>query len=439
MIQLREYAKVTCDPTQQSSIDLGVVTQATFDWLLELQSTWRDEIPLLHVKGKQWLKFDSYVGYLESPAGESIEILPKTQYELAGKGELASLRHLLRKMLMTAMGLKPREVGVAHLKGFNEPLHEWIIGMFLSELASLVKRGIRSDYHNIEEENRFIRGQLDMARQVRQRPGRATWFHIKHDIYSPETVENRLLSTAVGYVRNWTNHPDNWRLANELSLVMDDIQSYTEPVKYLSKWRSGKLMHSYEMIKPWCQLVIQHLNPKFQKGRQNGISLLFPMERLFESFVTNCLRKNIPSTSNLKPQASSAYLVEHRTLDDDGAKEWFQLKPDLLLKTPSSNFVLDMKWKLIDSDAANANDKYKISQPDMYQLFAYGHKYLDGKGHMMLIYPRHLDFSFPLPQFSFSNELHLWAVPFDCHKEELIGGEWESVIPELAFKINGGE
>ena len=50
---------------------------------------------------------------------------------------------------------------------------------------------------------------------------------------------------------------------------------------------------------------------------------------------------------------------------------------------------------------------------------------MNGEGHMLLIYPVNPRFKEPLPIFNFSNDLHLWVVPFDLYSEEIIGGAWQ--------------
>jgi len=102
-----------------------------------------------------------------------------------------------------------------------------------------------------------------------------------------------------------------------------------------------------------------------------------------------------------------------------------------LLTNPFGSSVLDCKWKLVDGNLATAKDKYRISQPDLYQLFAYGQKYMTGKGHMMLIYPQHRFFKKPLPRFSFDEHLYLWPVPFDCDNGQLVEGEWQQAFPMI--------
>ncbi len=422
MIQIREYARLTCDQGQTLSVDVGLVSRNTLDWLMELNATWKGENEPFHVWGKDSLRLGSYVGYLESPSGEAIEILPKTSHELFDTNAQDAGRNLLHRMLLSAMGLKPREAGAANLRRYKQPLHEWVISQFLTKLADLIRRGLRSDYHNIEEESRYIRGSIDMVNQLRQRPDRATWFHIRHDVFSPEIMENRLLATALAYVRRIVKSPDNWRLANELSLIMADIPALPQPESQLQKWRSNKLMASYDAVRPWCQLIIERLNPQFQNGRHQGIALLFPMEMLFEAYVANCLKRLWGK--QLTTQASSAYLVQHAPFPEIKSKPWFQLKPDLLLRSDYSTHVMDTKWKLLDGRAVSTKQKYGISQTDMYQLFAYGQKYMDGKGNLALIYPKHSNFSQPLPRFSYSDDLHLWVIPFDLEQEYLVEGEW---------------
>tara|TARA_Y100000758_G_scaffold47633_1_gene30567 strand:- start:288 stop:662 length:375 start_codon:yes stop_codon:yes gene_type:complete len=96
----------------------------------------------------------------------------------------------------------------------------------------------------------------------------------------------------------------------------------------------------------------------------------------------------------------------------------FRLQPDLLVEKGAQAWVLDTKWKTLDGgDRAN---KYGLSQGDFYQLFAYGNKYLGGKGELALIYPRTRRFDRPLQPFDFSPELRLWALPFDLDADTLL-------------------
>ncbi len=424
MIQVREYALLTCDSSQSASMDLGIVSEATFSWLEQLQQTWSGNSQILSREGKRFLRLGSYVGYLQSPNSESIEILPKTTFEAST--EVAPLRQLLRRMLSASLGITPREANQAALQRSDQPLHEWIISEFLRHLADLVRKGLRFDYHLIEDEHSaFIRGQLNVTAQMRMPPGRGTHFHVRYAEFSPQRIENRLLRTALDWALKMTRQGQSWRQANSLSHQLDGIEPICgSATQSLRQWSDGKYLLGYRAIRPWCQLILEQMNPDFQHGAHQGISLLFPMERLYEGWVGCGLAGTLHHDYQLTEQTKSQFLLEHAPVGENSSQRWFMLKPDFLI-TGGQTAVLDAKWKLLDSRAADSLRKYEISQTDLYQMFAYGQKYLHGKGNMMLIYPRHQYFATSLPVFRFDEDLSLWCVPFDLESGELVKGEWQ--------------
>ena len=148
------------------------------------------------------------------------------------------------------------------------------------------------------------------------------------------------------------------------------------------------------------------------------------MEILFEKYVANCSRRDIKAPWQLTAQASSKYMVNDR----GDLKSRFQLNPDLLISKERKNYhILDTKWKLISSN----KNSFSIEQDDIYQLFAYGHKYLNGCGDMMLIYPKHHQFEIPLECFYLAEELRLWAIPFCIETDKVVIGEWIERFPSL--------
>lgn len=222
--------------------------------------------------------------------------------------------------------------------------------------------------------------------------------------------ENRLLKSALMRVCKLTQVTDTWRLSHELASLLAEIPNSRDIQADFQLWRNERLMAHYQPVRPWCELVLGQYMPLAMRGNTHGISLLFPMEKLFERYVEIKLRQQLPRPYSLKQQARSASLCIHQT------KSMFLLKPDLLVQNGQKNcLVLDTKWKLISE--IDTGNKYGLSQSDFYQLFAYGHKYLDATGEMMLIYPRTEEFSDVLPPFDFSQNLRLWVVPFDLEND----------------------
>ncbi|GAA0756135.1 McrC family protein [Ideonella azotifigens] len=358
------------------------------------------------------MKLDNYVGVICTPCGTTLEVLPKL-HEL--EDSVAGSRALLRKLIQASLNLSAREVGQAAIERFDAPLSEWVMRRFLDELDTVVKRGLRFDYHRLEEELPFVRGQLDLKAQLRQPPGKAHRFHVRHDVYLPDRAENRLLRLALERVRVATQDPDSWRLAQELSMRLIEVPSSRHVPGDFRAWGSDRLMAHYRAVKPWCELILNRLMPLAVLGVHQGLSLLFPMEKLFERHVAAWLRQHVLPEVGIRTPAASEALCLH--LD----RPMFRLEPDVLLRMGAVRRVLDMKWKRLD--AGNREQKYQLSQSDLYQMFAYGHKYLAGAGQMALIYPRSAKFSQPLPPFDFNGGMRLHVLPFDLDRDELVGAE----------------
>ena len=412
VISVREHAWLTTEPVV-ASLDWAQVSESAFDHLCQLSESFsRSGARLLQVEGRRRLKLDNYVGVVQTPCGTTLEVLPKHH---AHGDSLTDCRALLRKMIQTLLKLPTREVGQAPLELFDAPLSEWVMRRFLDELDVLVKRGLRFDYLRIEEEMPFLRGQLDLIAQQRQPPGKAHLFHVRHDVYLPDRPENRLLKSALEQVRSTTQQPDSWRLAQELSIRLAEIPASRRVNDDFKAWGTDRLMAHYQAAKPWCELILRRHMPLSVLGEDWGVSLLFPMEKLFEGYVTAWLRKQLVPGLDVRTPAAFESLCTHES------ERFFQLQPDIYVRQGEQRWVMDTKWKRLDT--ADRSNKYGLSQGDFYQLYAYGEKYLNGKGSMALIYPRDANFQEPLPPFDMGGGLILHVLPFDLDAESLLGRE----------------
>jgi 5-methylcytosine-specific restriction enzyme subunit McrC len=394
---LREYEHIHRD----------AVTDSAFTWLQALASQRKkgEQEFLRHHANS--LQVRNFVGVLETPCGTIIEILPKT----ADTASPATDRALLLKMLNVVYKLKPRQSTDASLETHQDSLLEILIARFLQEVSHIVHRGIRSDYVRIKEEAAFIKGRLRIAQQIRQPISRQHYFQIEYDKFLPDRAENRLIKAALRVVSKSSQQMDNQRLARELLFVFDAIPFATQINNDFARWSTQRDMVHYRSVKPWVKLILMRETPWFLQGKWQGVSLLFPMEKLFENYLEIILRRQLLPAYELIPQSTLHSLVKHND------KAMFQLKPDMCIRQGrDTKLVLDAKWKRLESGA----DKYGLSQSDFYQLFSYGQKYLSGAGDMLLIYPKTVQFETILPPFHFDEKLTVWAVPFCLERDELL-------------------
>lgn len=117
------------------------------------------------------------------------------------------------------------------------------------------------------------------------------------------------------------------------------------------------------------------------EGGQYAKALLFPMEKLFESYIAAELSRKFSSEYSISTQEQQRWLF-------DSPKK-FKLRPDIVMRRENLVFILDTKWKLLNNDPSK---NYGISQADMYQMYAYHKKYeksgeTDFVKHCILLYP----------------------------------------------------
>tara|TARA_R110001583_G_scaffold195364_2_gene372304 strand:+ start:6020 stop:7312 length:1293 start_codon:yes stop_codon:yes gene_type:complete len=412
-ITIREYGLLVkggnnCDMSCSS------ISASAFEWLLvNGQSVGESNRELVRVKrqGKSIvLQVVNFVGVLDTPCGSRIEILPK----VAANDENPELaRKTLLKMLSVVEKLKLEQFHQSSLQTLKQPLFEVLITQFLQATSKLIKRGLRSQYKRIEKETSFLKGQLLTSKQIRQRPGRQHYFQVSHDVFTADRAENRILHSAIAQVFKWAKSTNNQRLARELLFVFHDIEKSTDYKSDFRKWSKDRTLAHYRDIKPWCELILSQQSPITMSGVNNGVSFLFPMEVLFERYVAAKLKRQISKPLRLTEQTQSKALTKHKE------QNWFKLRPDIVVyndKTIVS--VMDTKWKLLNQNLNTGKDKYNLAQSDMYQLFAYGEKYMNGEGELYLIYPKHEKFETPLEHFSFKPGLQLNVVPYDLVNDE---------------------
>lgn len=403
------------------------ISQETLDWIIDKYQTPRseekDQVPVLDEVRRNSFKLGAYVGYIQSPYNdEQIQILPKIELV---DSQIEKSKTILKNMLSEVYDIRPKEISEADLEQTDLPLHEWIIQRFLEELQQLIHHGLKRDYELVQDEQPYLKGRLLVQQQINHGLGKDHLFAIEYDEFLFNGVENRLIKTALIYALEMTRNEHSIAIGHDSAELMHEIPTCHDPIESLGQWREGKLFSQYEDIKRWCELLLLNINPSFQNGERRGMSLLFSMPQLFENYVAKKLQTQLKPGHKLQIQPSRRTLVNHTPINGK-LQNWFALEPDLAIyKGSKCQVILDTKWKLINQgkDKANSTEKYGISQADLYQMHAYGHKYLAQKSQLILIYPKHQKLTEHLPQFNYSDDLILYVVPFDLEKGLLIGQE----------------
>jgi len=391
-----------------ASVGAKVIPQQVFDYL--------EALTLTSIQGNQFLKLTSrsgfkllqvqnYAGILSTPLGLQLEILPKVGKNLTA----ADARETFVTMLSHLPGFRHIQTQQATLQAQRMPLLEIFISQFLQSVSLLLKQGLRADYVSEQGNLSFMKGKLMLSAQMRHNVVNRHKFYVEYEEYMPDCAANRLLHSALDKLFSLNLSSENQRWLYELRFAFDSIPLSRDIESDINSLRLERGMAHYNEPMAWAQLILTGMSPGALQGNTKAISLLFPMEAVFESFVAQTLPDELPPQLKVKSQAATYFLVKH------GSNDCFKLRPDLLIQSRQpvqTKMVMDTKWKLVNSNLQKQS-LYGLAQSDFYQMLAYGLKYLGGAGEMYLIYPAHDDFNQPIQQhFAFSETLKLWVVPY---------------------------
>jgi len=358
-------------------------------------------------KGRRSLQVQNHVGVLQTPSGTQIEILPKIY---SGHGQELGhdqVRNILVRMLGYLRNSPFRQSDRALLMDVSVPLIEVFVSYFLQQVNILVKRGIRSDYVATRNNLGFMKGKLLIADQIRCNLVNQQRFYVEYDEFQVNRPENRLIRSALEKISAIIFQSRNQRLCRELLFAFDDVPSATNISIDLSRCSKDRSMVYYQHVLDWCRIILLDQSPMGTAGSTRAISLLFPMERIFEDYVAARVRALRPDWQ-IRTQARDHYLMRQE------GKKHFLMKPDLVLSRDKIKVIADTKWKLLGQDSS-APIHASIGQADLYQMFAYGRKYLRDQKvkEVYLIYPKSANFTKPMPIFEYDDDFRLFVVPFD--------------------------
>lgn len=361
-------------------------------------------------QGRERLRTRNYVGLLETRSGLQLEILPKLtapRAESAGVLSVGDHRLALLRMLRQVRHSPFRQAGMARVGAARLPLWEWVITAFLNDVSPMVKQGLHRAYVRTEANLPVLKGKWRVADQLQQSVHGANRFAVTYHAFTDDIPPNQLLKACLAFILPRARTLTNQTKCRQLLFALDGVSAPASINAALASIKANdRLRQRYAPVVRWSEVLLLHQSVGVLAGAYPTLSLLFPMERVFEEYVAAGFRRVVPA-HELSIQESSAYLV-----DDHRGNPTFRLRPDLIIRQPGRLIVLDTKWKRIDGSGLRTNaGGYGIEQADLYQLYAYGKKYQATE--LVLIYPANETFTKPLQLFGYEATLPLQVVPFD--------------------------
>lgn len=230
-----------------------------------------------------------------------------------------------------------------------------LVSFFARTAETTLARGL---YHSYREQHDLLvalRGRVDVARQL-TRPGLAIPTACRFTEFTADLVENSYLKAAVSRsLRVAGVQPaDRHRLMRHL-VTLEDVGDVRHRPSDFDDVVFTRLNEHYRPALRLARLVLENLTLQDAIGEVTASSFMLDMNKLFERFITERLRRALRRRLVVKDQ-HVGYLDKERRV---------KIQPDLLFGPEGSpRFVADIKYKLTGESAGGSN-------ADLYQLLAY--------------------------------------------------------------------
>ncbi|WP_067072787.1 McrC family protein [Methanoculleus horonobensis] len=371
---LFEYQKYPYESSKTDSFKEG--TLHLTDKTIELLDSLNSKRPILEI-GRNTIKPLNYVGVVRVN-GFTVQILPKlfAQESCPEQKTLAAAN--LLKMLFHTENVPITEVDPAGLDLRKMDLFEVFIHLFAKNLLNTIKISLKREYITNSDELRVVRGRIDFQHHIN--PARMHIIPCRYHELSVDNLLNRTLRYTCYLMSRTVSDFTTIRLLRSIVNLLDPVTLTPVSVAEIDRITFSRLNRIFEPYIRMCRIFLSRSSLTLQASKVEFFSLLIPMERLFEEFVSTVLAED-PTYffGRYVPVRSQA--IVGRLVKDANGTELFNMKPDIVIGYPQIEAVIDTKYKQLDS----GDRKLGVSQADLYQMYAYAAK--TNARRCMLLYP----------------------------------------------------
>ncbi|UCZ90704.1 McrC family protein [Gordonia sp. WA4-43] len=305
------------------------------------------------------VKATSWVGTVQLTDSLRVRVIPK----LAG-GSLGVLT-----MLALTDGAPLHELPT-YYRGLStndsEDAVQLLCRLTVRRTEDTVRRGLIRDYRPHRDDLPYLRGRLDVYRQVTHHYGRLDALSCSFDEFDHDVIENQVLLAGVRVARRVASDPDIRRRAASLSTYLatgvrtlpSNREVVARPIVY------GRRTEHYRAAHTWCRALLstQQVDDSVVGGSLAVNAFLINMNTLFERFLEWLVTASLDGTHiNVQKQKHNRSLI---TVNGVPSRS---IAPDIVLQQQDWQCAVDAKYKRYDIK--------DVSPSDLYQLFLYAQCY----------------------------------------------------------------
>lgn len=292
--------------------------------------------------GNQWrLKAKGWVGYIPINYNISLKLNPKVP-----------IKNIFG-MFEYAYNLKSFKFleGIIHCDSIND-FYSQLAYLFCQKVLERCRKGLYRNYIHKSEQLTYLRGRLDIQETLKN-----PWnvkLRCHYEEQTTDVIENQILAWTV-YVMGRSSLCSK-KVSPTVRRAFHALQGFVKlrvcsPEDCIGI-NYNRLNQDYELLHNLCRLFLDNSVPTHETGEYIALPFLVDMARLYELFIAEWLKVNLPQ----------GWIIKYQERINIAKSLYF--KTDLVVYeslTHIPRFIIDTKYK-------NTNS---VSSDDVVQVIAY--------------------------------------------------------------------
>ena len=326
------------------------------------------------------IKFINYVGIIKVN-NLIIEILPK----ISLSNDVIKDREMLIFMLSKCKKLSVNIDEILNSNILNNSLLDILAKVFSKKLLSELQKGLYKEYVSKEETLGIIRGKILISKSIKENTINKNKMSCKYDEFTEDNLFNAILKRSVNVILLSINNDNVKKELNIINNILKNVSDIYISNNIILNYKLNRMNNRFLECFTLAKLILLNSSMDKSLGKENGFSILFEMNYLYEEYIGVLLRE-VFYDSNIKvnTQEKYKYLLWNALKE----KNEIGLKPDIVIyKDNKPKVIIDTKWK-----SSSINNREVYSQSDIYQMYAYITTYTECE-EGILLYPKNEDIS----------------------------------------------
>jgi len=318
---------------------------------------------------------------------QTIQILPKIlSFKDNNKtNDDSDIIQNLLFMLKYTKKLDLKETDFTDVKKHKD-LFEVMIYLFAKNFLELLKFNLYKNYELQEGNLNYLKGKLKLKEHLSKNIVNKAKFYCGYDEFLEDNLLNQIFKATIVKLIKITKSNDTYKLLITCNLILNEVSLKRISFTDITKVKFTRFNNIYKSSFNLAKLLLFGNSIELSFGDVSTFSMLFDMNKLFEEFIYEFIKKEI--------SYKEKFIIKSQTQNKKVFKKsdigYFYLKPDILIYNSNSKYpklIIDTKYKIL-----NKNKSHKgVSSSDIYQMIVYGMRYFKGaikEKKIILLYPK---------------------------------------------------